>query len=169
MTLEELLELFPDNTTGEISAADMRVTVTALFSQTEAVEARVAALEAANPDGEGGGDVSVVGDYALNPTAMATPGTMQVTTSTGSFATTAWLRFADVDYSNTDLTNALMRANAVYAQTKGDSSLWGRWTVTGTPTDASGYIEVPVTFDSGNGAVTPWQRALFVFRVTPEV
>lgn len=39
MTLEELLALFPDNTTGDISAADVRTAITELFNTTAAVKA----------------------------------------------------------------------------------------------------------------------------------
>ena len=46
MTLEELLALLPDNTTGEIDAADLRTVVTELFNKTAAAEARLDALEA---------------------------------------------------------------------------------------------------------------------------
>jgi Ca2+-binding EF-hand superfamily protein len=38
MTLEELLALLPDNTTGEISAADMRTIVTELWNHATPAE-----------------------------------------------------------------------------------------------------------------------------------
>jgi hypothetical protein len=46
VTLEELLALLPDNTTGDIDAADMRTVVTELYNANLALMDRVAALEA---------------------------------------------------------------------------------------------------------------------------
>jgi hypothetical protein len=46
MTLDEILELFPDNSTGEISAADIRTALTALYEDTEAVALEVAGHDA---------------------------------------------------------------------------------------------------------------------------
>lgn len=43
MTLEELLALLPDNTTGQIDAADLRTIVTELFDKTATLAAVVEA------------------------------------------------------------------------------------------------------------------------------
>ena len=45
MTLEELLALLPDNTTGQITAADLRAVVTELYNRIVALEDVVAAFE----------------------------------------------------------------------------------------------------------------------------
>ncbi len=46
MGLDEMLALLPDNTQGDISAADMRAIVTELHTYVQNNEARVDALEA---------------------------------------------------------------------------------------------------------------------------
>jgi len=45
MTLEEMLALLPDNTTGAIQAADLRIIVTELYGYTELQETRWTALD----------------------------------------------------------------------------------------------------------------------------
>src|SRR5262245_60262982 len=64
MTLDELLALLPDNTTGEIDAADLRTIVTELFNKTAAVQTEADANSASIVNVEG-----AVGDWAATTNA----------------------------------------------------------------------------------------------------
>lgn len=70
MTLDEMLALLPDNTTGQISAADLREVVTGLFEYITAVheiinEVVVTGLPAAQ---------NAIGDLDARVTALETAG-----------------------------------------------------------------------------------------------
>lgn len=155
-TLDDLLALLPDNTTGQISAADMRTVVTGLWNSGADLEARVADLEVA-----GGGAPTVTGRWQINPQAGAIPGGQQVTCDTGIFSTATWLRFAPVDQDGVDLTQALVAAQRIYAQQASSSANWCRFTVTDAA-DVGQYVELTVTVEDFAGSVSSagWQSAI---------
>lgn len=160
MTLDELLALLPDNTTGEIDAADLRTIVTELWSQGADIEARVAFIEAEG--GSGGTAPSVTGVWQI--AAGGTPGGQQVASDTDDFSTTTSLRFDSFDQSNTDMTTVLNNAVSIFAQQQSDAGNWARYTVSGEPTVNGSYVEVPVTVDDFGGVpgAAAWQTAIFV-------
>lgn len=163
MDLDDLLALLPDNTTGAIDASDLRTIVTELYERIENTESRVAALEAS---GSSGDEYTISGVWQVNPTAGATPGGSQVTCDTGLFSTATWLRFATSDKNDLDATAALANATSIYAQQKMNAQNWARYTVSGSPTIGSGYIEVPVTVEAHSGTVgaAAWQDAVAVIK-----
>lgn len=155
MTLQEMLDLLPDNDTGEISAADMRAIVTGLYDNSAANRDAIDSLA-----GSGG---SVSGRWQVNPQA-GEPGGMQVTPKDGTWQSTSALRFAKVDQHSADLTNALLLADAIYGQKAADADVWCRWDVSGGPIEQASYVEIPVTYVASNGfeADAAWQAGVFI-------
>src|SRR5262245_11244469 len=174
MTLDELLALLPDNTTGEIDAADLRTVVTELFNATAAVQteadstltmananaaavaefavttdARIDALEEAT-----GRTRTASGVWRLNTTPGAAPSDGQVSTDTAAFTDATWLRFAAVDRNATDLTGALSRAALVSMQDKDNSANWAKWQVSGAVTQVGTAWEIPVTLTDSSGVLS---------------
>lgn len=168
MTLDELLALLPDNSSGAISAADIRTIVTDLFNHTSAVEARVGALEVGGTDGGGDGTISVTGRWQIQNVPDFTPGNGQVGCDTGSFSTAALIRFNKFEKSSQDMTNGLLNALGLYGQQWDNASNWIKWDVTGTPVVVADYVEVPVTFLDGAGVPLSagWHDGLFVMTVS---
>lgn len=162
MTLDEALALLPDNTTGQISASDLRDIVTAMWGTDDALSARIGVLEAA-------GDLhTIVGVWQVNQTVGAAPSTGQVTKDQAAFSSVNWLRFTETDVEGTDLGTALLQASVIYMQMRTDRTKWVRYDVSGTPTDAGTYIQVPVTYDASNGGTfTNGANALAVIGVVP--
>lgn len=158
MTLDEMLALLPDNSTGAIGADDLRAIVTALWDHDTALSVRVAELEASSGAG-GGGSPSITGFWQLNPQVGTAPGTMQITADAFPLSDATWLRFAPVDQQNVDMTAALELADRFFIQQKQDSTHWARLSVAGALTDMGGYIEVPVVWLDGSGTVSQagWQ------------
>lgn len=162
-TLAELLALLPDNTTGEISAEDMRTVVSGIwdeFATGFAVnDGRISALE---NSGAATGP-SVTGIWQINPQAGAVPGGMQITSDTGEITlATSWLRFAKADQSNTDFTGALLASKALYGQQQVKSANWVKATVL-SATDEGSYVEVEVNIIAQAGDSTVgWQTATVV-------
>jgi hypothetical protein len=173
VTLDDLLALLPDNTSGDIAAADMRTIVTELWNQGAGVQAagqaayvslddRVAALEG----GTATPTYQASGRWQVNP-QPGTPGGMQVSADQASWAAASVLRFAVVDQHNNDVRNVLTLAVDVFGQSQADDANWSRWEVTGTPTDHGAYVEIPVAFVNGAGSIAAagWQAGVFVFTV----
>lgn len=77
MTLDELLALLPDNTIGEISAADLRTIVTDLFTAAHAVGDRVAYGWSASDSSPPNGKLFLSGGWTM------TPGTAAISETTG--------------------------------------------------------------------------------------
>lgn len=156
-TLDDLLALLPDNSTGDISAADLRAVVTGVWNAGADVEARVVALETA------GGTVSVTGVWRVrSDTGGAVPTGGEVTSDTGNFATATWLRFDDADDNGQDLTTALLAASTLYGQDYKDSANFVRYLVTDA-VDLGDFVELAVTVDTADGVLSPgWTDAVFV-------
>lgn len=161
-TLEELLALLPDNSTGQISAADMRDVITALWDEGAQIEARTALLEASDSSGAGG--ISVTGVWQINPQAGASPQGGQVTCDTGVFSTATWVELTKVDKSNVDLSLALAEATHAFAQQKADSGNWVRLELADPRTDNGDSIRVAVSPGTSGGATSSaaWQDAIVV-------
>lgn len=166
-TLEELLALLPDNSTGEISAADLREIVTQQWANDEALLARVAALEATHAGETGGDQFSVTGVWQVNPIAGSTPQGAQMSGNTSTLSTATILKFAALDKLNQDSTAALMASTAIFAQMKMNSSNWVTFDVSGTPSVAGGIVTVPVTVQGSSGVAgaAAWQDASVVVNV----
>jgi hypothetical protein len=164
LSLEEMLALLPDNTTGEIDAADLRAIITSLSEITTELDTRLAAVEAG---GSGGDSFSVTGVWQVNPTPNAQPQGGQMTADTVSFAAATLLRFAKIDKLNQDSAAALLNSTAIFMQERMDSSNWVTYDVTGTPSEAGGVISVPVTSDGSSGVhdAAAWQEAAVVLNV----
>lgn len=186
MTLAELLALLPDNTTGDIDAADLRTIVTELFNTTAALQAeadltvtnmntltselenwaattnaRIDALEQATASGH-----TVSGVYRLNSTPSGDPATGQVTTNTGALDTAASIRVAATDRGGTDLTNVLNKATKVSVQDKDNSANWAKWDVTGITAPSLGDFDLAVTLTGSAGVLSGSNNDLvFVFTV----
>lgn len=168
MTLDEMLALLPDNTTGAISAADIRTIVTELFNYTAEVEARVGAIETGSTGGGGGSDtISVAARWQIQNVPDFHPADGQVGCDTGSFSTASVLRFGRFDKASQDMLTVLLAATAIYGQQWDVAGNWISWDVSGTPTLVNNYIEVPVTFLKGAGTVLSagWHDGLFVISV----
>jgi hypothetical protein len=192
LTLDELLALLPDNTTGEIAAADMRTIVTELWNYTVEVQGdlNTAAVTAANEATAAqataqsaytsldqrvsaleGGSVTPTyqasGRWQINP-QPGTPGGMQVSADQASWASASVLRFSITDQDNENVRNVLMNASEVWGQMAQDDQQWGRWDITGAAVDHDTYVEQPVSFVSGAGSIATagWQSGIFVFTVS---
>lgn len=162
-TLDDLLDLLPDNTVGAITAGDLRTIVTELWNNDVGLAARISALETAPP----AAGFSVTGQWQVNPTVGATPGGGQMTANQSSFGTATSLKFAKFDLLNQDAQSALMNATAIFMQQKSASSNYVTYTVSGTPTFAGSTVTVPVTVVKSNGIVgsAAWQEAVVVINV----
>ncbi len=167
-TLDDLLALLPDNTTGLIGADDMRAVVTGLWNAglvtTDHLDARVSALEGDAAGGAGDGP-TITGTWQWNPQAGVTPSNGAATSDTGTVDDgTTWLRFAEYDSNGTDLTVALLAATGLYIQQKGNAGNWARATVTAA-TDVGNYVQLTVDVtDSGIVGGAAWQSAVVVIR-----
>lgn len=163
-TLDELLALLPDNTSGAIDAADLRTIVTDLFNTSADLLARVIALETSDADPH---VEAVTGHWQVHGQAGSVPGGQQVTTDSGALATATWLRFSPINQENDDLTNALTKADRIFAQQQTNASIWARYDVRGPAVVTGGYVEIPVTVTSTGGAVggAAWQNGIFVFSI----
>lgn len=158
MTLEELLALLPDNTTGAIDAEDLRVIVAELYKKDAELEARVIAVEAS------GGEISADGVWQFNPIPGSTPQSMQLSVDQLPITSATWARFWPIDLENQDMRNFLTTAKKIYTQQENDARNWAYYNVTGTPTDNGTYIQVPISLISFSGSSTAsqWQRVLIV-------
>jgi 3D (Asp-Asp-Asp) domain-containing protein len=160
--LDDLLALLPDNSTGEISAADLRAVISGIWEEGAIVAARVSALE--QTGGSGTGVISITGSWGINTNPDATPGTKTVACDTGNFSTASVLKISKTDKDLTDLTAAIIGANRIFAQQKKDSTSWVDYTVTGAATDNGSWISVPVSVTSfAIGGGNPWGDAIIVF------
>jgi hypothetical protein len=180
MTLQELLALLPDNTTGDIGADDLRTIVTELFNTGAAtadqvsedieeiteINTRLDALEAAS-GGSGVDTVTVQGRWQYNPQAGA-PGGAQMTTDTGDPLTVTALRFAPHDHDDRDFTTNIENLTAgdvIYVQGWQVSGSRASFDVTGDGVATGGYLEVPVTRRTGSGdSSATWQDVAVIFR-----
>jgi hypothetical protein len=132
MTLEEMLALLPDNTTGAIDAADLRAIVTDLFT-------------AANTYAQ-------TFSYGWTTTGSA-PSTGKVTTDNGVWDLTATL----VELNETTSDGYALVFNLLDSSTGGQvwlSAATGgilKATITGPSVDQGSYREIPVTVDSVSG------------------
>lgn len=162
---EDLVALFPDNNSGEISAADMRESMRLISEALSQEAARITALEQAIPTV----GVSISGIWQLNASPDGVPGGEQVTCDTGTFGTATVLHFANLASGGTDLSGVIADAVTIYAQRQIDASNWVRYTVEGPATDHGEYTSVPVMVVDAGG--TPgsalWQTAIFVFTSAP--
>lgn len=160
MDLEEMLALLVDNTSGDISAADMRTIVTGLYDNTAALSAKVDSIE------QGSEWIAVSGEWMFNPIAAAEPAGPQFTSDLGSLPGASWLRFAEIDYDDKDLAWALTVCTSIYIQSKAEALQWIRYGVSATPTDAGTYVQIPVSQEAGAGPGSqPWQQSYVVLRV----
>jgi|SRR5262245_11597715 len=176
MTLDDLLALLPDNTVGDISAADMRTIVTELWNQTAAAvaegqsveqsigiwaastNARIDALEQA-----GGGDRTFSGVWRLDNAVNGNPGDGEVCTDTGALVGAATLRVAPIDRNGTDFSNGLPQVTKVTVQDRDNANNWARWDVSGAVTTVAGDFVVPVTLTDSAGILTAGQNNDLVF------
>lgn len=160
-TLDDLLALLPDNSTGDIAPENLRTITTELWNRIDAAELRIGQLENTNDH------VNVTGYWQVNPQSGAVPGGKQVTCDTGSFSTAHWLRFDPVDQTNTDLSAFLLSCVGIFAQQKSNAAQWVRYTAQPGAVRVGAYVQVPVTVIGAGGTVgsVAWQDAAFVIQV----
>jgi hypothetical protein len=176
-TLQDLLGLLPDNTSGDISAADMRSVVTelwnritseaddqqvinsALSSEIQDLDARIAALETM----DGSSNPLVTGRWQINPQAGVVPGGQQMTSETGIPATSGWFRFANFEQGNTDLSSVLLKSTRLMVQQQMNSENWCVVEVVpGSQSINGSYTQVGITGFRGGGSIesAQWQAAV---------
>ena len=89
------------------------------------------------------------------PTADADPGVGNFRLNTGAFATATFLFISDINNDGVDVSLVLASIASgatLYIQALGDASVAALYTVNGTPTDATTYWKIPLTFvDEGAG------------------
>jgi len=161
MTLEEMLELLPDNDTGAIDAADLRSVVTGLYELAQGLAAKVNAVESYHDS------ISITGAWQYNGTPGVVPGGMQITTATGRLSDAAWIRFAKFDQDNRDFSTVLARASTLFIQQAQNAGTWGKVFVTGPGVDGGSYVELPISWALGSGSASTanWQRVVVVVTV----
>ena len=137
-SLDDLLALAPDNTTGDISAADLRAIITGLFEHVTAM-----------PGG--------TWQFSATP---GPPAAKQVTTDVVPVdqATAVMITTEDMDRRDwTGVLASLAAGSSFYAQGWDDASAYAVFNVTGVPTDNGTYFSIPVTWVRGGGdPVTKW-------------
>lgn len=162
---DELLALFPDNSTGEISAADMREAMTIIANLGQGNQARITALEQQVPTV----GVSVSGVWQINPTPASAPGPAEVTCDTGLFGTASYINFDKHASGGIDFSSILANAVSIYVQQKNNGDNWVRYTVNGPVIDGGTYTQVTVTIEDSHGVsgTGAWQAAVFVIAGAP--
>lgn len=128
-TLEDLLELFPDNTTGAIGAADVRTAITALWERVTAVINLPYAIT--NSAGPASGKLFVSGGW-LTPTAL------EIHNTAGDGSGVPWDLFADA--------GVLLRLD------RNDGQGILRAVTTAPAASQGAYGSVPVELSSVSGA-----------------
>lgn len=125
MTLDEMLALLPDNTSGDISAADLRTVVTELHRIASSVSAVFSYTWVDADPSPGAGKVTMDQNWSMAATKLL----ISETTLDGATVT-----FTSVD--------AAAAVELLIISAGG-----GRWrgTVSGPSVDQGGYREVPVT------------------------
>jgi len=163
--LDELLALFPDNTTGDISAADMRQAMTLLAGNMLTNSARITAVERETPTL----GISVSGLWQLYPEVNGVPGNEQATCDTGSFGTATVLNLNNIAQGGTNWRNNLLGAASIYAQQQTNPDNWIKYTVRATPTDHGTWVAIPVTVADGHGVAGTglWNYGVFVIMGSP--
>lgn len=158
-TLDDLLALLPDNSSGAIDADDLRTIVSELWGGTASLEARLIALEAST------GEISYDGIWQFNPQVGAVPQAMQVSLNTDLIIDATWARYWKTDLTNQDMSNFIETATKIYVQAETDSANWAYYDVTGPAVDNGSWIEVPIAVKTfqGSSASSEWQRVLTVF------
>jgi hypothetical protein len=165
MTLEELLALLPDNTTGAIDASDLRAIVTELYNISGSLEARIVSVEAS------AGEISYNGIWQFNPIEGAVPQSMQLSVDQVPITDATWARFWPVDLTNQDMRNFLTTATKLYVQQENDARNWAYYDVTGAATDNGSYVQVPIALQSfsGSSSASQWQRVLVIMTMPSAV
>lgn len=162
---DDLLALFPDNSTGEISAADMRQAMTLIAEVGQGNQARITALEQQVPTV----GVSVSGVWQIDPTPASVPSAGEVTCDTGLFGTASYINFDKHASGGIDFSSALANAVSIYVQQQNDSTNWIRYSVNGPVVDGGSYTQVTVTVEDAGGVpgTGAWQAAVFVIAGAP--
>lgn len=153
----------PDENPPALAPEPLKVFGGGLYDYLIELEARVTAIETI----EGGGTYSTQpGTWQVNPQPGVAPGGTQVSADSAMWSSATWLRFRKIDIGGTDLSTFLNLATDIYGQMKRDASNRAVWTVTGAATDGGDYIEVPVSYISGEGSLdaAQWQEAVVVIK-----
>jgi hypothetical protein len=143
VTLDELLALLPDNTTGEISPADLRTIVTDLYNYAHA-------RAAAHP-------------YKWTTGTSGDPGTGKVGTDTGWTSGATVLRISEITDDGTTLGFGFIDESQASAIVLSDST--GRelrCTPTGPSVDQGTYRTIPVSVSGLSGTAPSNNAALTV-------
>jgi len=89
-------------------------------------------------------------------TTMADPGSRNVR-SNNTPATSTALAISVINKHNVDCTRMLQTLSSgdvILAQEKTNSANWGRYSITGAPTNNTTWFEIPVSYVAGGGTVT---------------
>lgn len=134
MTLQELLDLLPDNTSGEIDAVDLRTIVTELWNRD--VIYRSASWQYSN--------------LALPPTGS------QVRANNASLALATVVEFRKIDNDSNDQTNTLTRlkdGDRLRLSDFDNAAVYARFKVTGPTVATTDTVQVPVSYLDGAGVI----------------
>lgn len=169
MTLEELLALLPDNTTEEISPADMRTIVSELWAQSAqalanvqtlrvATVARIDALEAE------GNTRTAAGIWTLDPNPAHQPTQGEIVTDTGALADATLLMMHRLTRGGVDLGAAVASAQKLSLQSEFDQNNWVKFDVTGpiVGPDLNGDYTIPVTVTGSGGVIQGGNNGIIV-------
>lgn len=146
MTLDEMLALLPDNTTGEIGADDLRTIVTEIWNGFVAANGRVSALEQET------GHATVNDAWQLDAGAGAVPANGEISCDTGVYNAATWLRVATDASNGKDYANVLMAATSLYLQEQSAADNWVRYSVA-SPTRTANYVQFAVTVLGSAGSL----------------
>lgn len=143
--LDDLLALFPDNTSGAISAADLRTAITALWDRVTTVQTRP--YDITSSAGPANGKLFISGGWL-------TPSALEIHNNASDGTATPWGAF--------DAAGVLLRLD------RNDGQGVLRLTTTGAATSQGAYGNVPVQVDSVSGAA-PGNAALVTLYILVEV
>jgi hypothetical protein len=127
--LNDLLALLPDNSSGEISAADLRTIVTELYNDAN----------------------SVFNQYAYKWDSGTTPASGKLNLAAWTADTDTTLYINDVSAGSIALPFGLVDTDPKFTLARDDGTAKASGTVIGPSVPHSGYHEVPVHLDTTTG------------------
>jgi len=107
------------------------------------------------PQGPPGGSTTTA-NYRFSTTTSAPPssGQVRVNNVNQTLASIVWLSKTDSDNRDVTLLLALIKAgDAILIQETADSTVMDRYIVSGSIVDYPTYVQIPVTWDKGSGAL----------------
>lgn len=115
--------------------------------------------------GGGGGNTFFRTIFSSNTTEPPNNQRIEVDTDDQTLATKIWVDRVITDGS--DITNyfrTVVAGDEFYIQDQNDATIYQFYTLSGDPVFKSGYVELPVVWDRGEGAIGNSQSVLFTSR-----